>query len=232
MRTEDIEKQARIENIERYIRHGCVWALLIVSLLMLFVTSKDAYWSRLVFLSPIFINDLTGSSIGFAISSGLFVSSIFTFMLVIYPNTRRKRSTKDALLHIPSFILEGAEGGLFTWSKNVIFCNTDKCVLENILDYKQRVEGKAFNDDQINITLQHASETLHLFENSLPAAMSISSTHGFFWIGMTSSMKKLSDVHSEYDFSYDEQRKSSVELYYLYGFEFVKFLESFVRLKI
>lgn len=195
-------------------------------------TSNDTFIDGFEFLFPVFTRLSTGNSVVFTLASGLFVSSIFTYFLVIAPSKRQKQNTLKALLHIPSFILEGEDGGYFTWSKNIIFCDTNKCNINNISSYKTKISSNLLDELAIKNTLEHISETLHLFENCLQAAMSISSAHGFYWMGMTASMKKLSDISSLYDFSNKKDRETVVELYTLYGSEFIQSLELFVRLKI
>jgi len=232
MQTNDIKELAKKENFKKTIRHNLVIGMLIMSLVVLFMTSTDRYWKNFDFLSPFLTNAFTGNSIGFSISSGLFISTIFTYMLVIAPTKRKANNAKIALLHPPSMVLEGVKGGLHTWSKNIVFCNRDECSNKNIIQYKKTLQNKNYNEAQINISLQHISETLHLFEYSLSVAMSISTTHGLCWMGMTDSIKKLTDVHSDYDFSQEETRKSAIELFYLYMDEFIQNLEQFVLLKI
>ena len=139
MKTKEMMRYAQSEGVKRTIRHVGIWAMLIISLLLMVKTSSDPLARGFEFLSLIFNNFQTGNSIWFTLASGVFVSSVFTLLIVVLPNKRRKHNTKKALLHIPSFILEGEEGGFFTWSKNIIFCDPDKCTLDNILKYKEKV---------------------------------------------------------------------------------------------
>lgn len=212
MKNEEIEAYARADSKIKLMKAGAVWLLLSVSIFVMVGTSE------------------TSISAWFTLASGLVVSTIFTLMLVVLPEQWKKDKMVAALFHIPSFILEAENGGFFTWSKNVLYCEPDRCSLENVLKYKQQIDDKAFNAVQIKLTLEHSSEVLHLFENSIPAAMSLSSGHGLFWVGMTSSIKKFSDVYEQYKDHLAENQGEIAELYYLYGAEFIQSLENFVRI--
>ncbi len=59
--------------------------------------------------------------------------------------------------------------------------------------------------------------------------MSVSSTHGFYWMGMTSSMKKLYDVYYKHHKAFAENEQEVADEYYLYVSEFIQSLEHFVR---
>lgn len=232
METNELKQLIRNENYKKTMRHIIVMGMLIISLVILFMSSTDCYWKKMECLSPIFTNGLTGNSIVFSISSGLFVSTFFTYMIVFAPAKRKANSAKNTLLHLPSMVLEGAKGGLFTWSKNIIFCNRNECDVKNIIQYKKILQNKSFTEAQINISLQHISEALHLFESSLSVAMSISAAHGLCWMAMMDSIKKLTDVHFDYNFSQEEIRKEAIKLFYLYMDDFIERLEQFVFLEV
>jgi len=212
MKNEEIEAYVRADSKSKLLRAGGMWLLLSISIMVMMETAE------------------TSSSAWFALTSGLVVSTIFTLMLVVLPEQWKKDKTVAAMLHIPSFILEAENGGFHTWSKNQMYCDTELCSLKNVLKHKEQMLKKSFNPAQIKITLEHSSEALHLFENSIPAAMSLSSGHGLFWIGMTSSIKKFSDVYEQYKDNLKENESEIAELYYLYGGEFVHSLESFIRI--
>lgn len=215
MKSEEVEHHVEDESHKRLVRHELVCVGLCAAFIIMLLTASSPKVETIIY----------------TLSSGLVVSAFFTLMLVIIPEQRRKRKTVTALLHIPSFILEAEEGGFFTWSKNVIFCDPEKSSLESIRVYREKVEARSLNAAQIKITLEHSTEALHLFENSLPAAMGVSSTHGFYWMGMTSSMKKLYDVYYKHHKSFAENQQEMADEYYLYASEFAQSLECFVQLE-